>query len=306
MANEYKNKVVYGGNTLIDLTGDDVTAADVASGKKFHLPSGEPAVGTGSGGFDYDDLVNATRYKGAGSLGMVNRPAFTGVVNLTGTTLFPFAFTGMDITEVHGPNVTNIVKWNLGGGNNDSGVFASCALLEVVDLPALTDISSNMFEDCLSLRSVNLPSVASALYHSAFNDCKSLEQIALPKMSGNVDRSFGGCSALKKVDLNNPTNFSINVFQNNTLLETLIIRRTASITTLANVNAFSGTPFASGGSGGTIYIPKALYDHLGDGTSLDYKAATNWSTIDGYGTITWAQIEGSIYETQYADGTPIE
>lgn len=50
MANEYKNKVVYGGNTLIDLTGDDVTAADVASGKKFHLPSGEPAVGTGSGG----------------------------------------------------------------------------------------------------------------------------------------------------------------------------------------------------------------------------------------------------------------
>lgn len=50
MANEYKNKVIYGGNTLIDLTGDDVTAADVASGKKFHLPSGEPAVGTGSGG----------------------------------------------------------------------------------------------------------------------------------------------------------------------------------------------------------------------------------------------------------------
>ena len=44
--NPYINKVVYGNDTLIDLTGDDVTAADVLSGKKFHLPSG--AQGTGS------------------------------------------------------------------------------------------------------------------------------------------------------------------------------------------------------------------------------------------------------------------
>ena len=44
--NLYINKVVYGGDTLIDLTGDDVTASDVLSGKKFHLPSGAPGVGT--------------------------------------------------------------------------------------------------------------------------------------------------------------------------------------------------------------------------------------------------------------------
>ena len=74
---------------------------------------------------------------------------------------------------------------------------------------------------------------------------------------------------------------------------------------LYNLAAFTGTPFASGGTGGTIYIPKSLYDHLDDGTSSDYKAATNWSTIDGYGTITWAKIEGTYYETHYADGTLI-
>ena len=44
------NKIIINGVTKIDLTGDDVAAADVASGKKFHLPSGEPAVGTASGG----------------------------------------------------------------------------------------------------------------------------------------------------------------------------------------------------------------------------------------------------------------
>lgn len=45
-SNPFVNKVVKNGVTIIDLTGDDVTAADVADGKIFHLPSG--AVGTGS------------------------------------------------------------------------------------------------------------------------------------------------------------------------------------------------------------------------------------------------------------------
>lgn len=39
------NKVQFGGNTLIDLTSDTVSAADVLSGKRFHLPNGEQSVG---------------------------------------------------------------------------------------------------------------------------------------------------------------------------------------------------------------------------------------------------------------------
>ncbi len=47
MANEYINKVVLSsGETLIDLTGDDVTAESVLKGKIFHLPSGASSTGT--------------------------------------------------------------------------------------------------------------------------------------------------------------------------------------------------------------------------------------------------------------------
>lgn len=46
MANQYVNKVIFGTETLIDLTSDTATAADVQSGKKFHLKSGQQATGT--------------------------------------------------------------------------------------------------------------------------------------------------------------------------------------------------------------------------------------------------------------------
>jgi len=44
------NKVVYGNNTLIDLTSDTVTADKVSSGYTFHDASGTLRTGTGSSG----------------------------------------------------------------------------------------------------------------------------------------------------------------------------------------------------------------------------------------------------------------
>ena len=57
-------------------------------------------------------------------------------------------------------------------------------------------------------------------------------------------------------------------FINCTTLTAVIIRKSDSICTLTNINAFSGTPIASGT--GYIYVPNDLVD--------SYKAATNWST----------------------------
>lgn len=39
------NKVIYGGNTLVDLTGDTVTAADLADGVKATGADGNPVIG---------------------------------------------------------------------------------------------------------------------------------------------------------------------------------------------------------------------------------------------------------------------
>lgn len=50
MPNTYVNKVTANGQTLIDLTTDTAVASDVASGKYFHLATGERVAGTASGG----------------------------------------------------------------------------------------------------------------------------------------------------------------------------------------------------------------------------------------------------------------
>lgn len=46
MPNQYKNKVIYNGTTLIDLTTDTALASDVLSTKYFHLATGERVQGT--------------------------------------------------------------------------------------------------------------------------------------------------------------------------------------------------------------------------------------------------------------------
>ena len=187
--------------------------------------------------------------------------------------------------------------------------FNGCTNLTTIDMPNLsnenltTHTDSNIFAGCTSLTRVYLPKLGRA-HNYAFQNCTSLQAIALPSWRGANSHVFAGCTNLTFVDYGGPnvtpSSMATAEFMNCSNLNTIIFRYN-TVKYLGNVDMFAGTPFISGGAGGTIYIPKVLYDHLGDGTSLDYKANANWAAL----TITWAQIEGSQYENYFADGTPI-
>lgn len=66
MPNTYKNKVVYNGTTLIDLTADTVTAATLMQGYTAHAADGSTIVGTVSDG---DNLAYGGAYVGTAIVG---------------------------------------------------------------------------------------------------------------------------------------------------------------------------------------------------------------------------------------------
>lgn len=192
----------------------------------------------------------------------------------------------------------------------DRGFFFSCGdALNSVSFPNLTQITVLYGLSQCRAKSIYVPNLSFANRYG-FADCPRLEKLALPSWNMpttyNTDNIFTGCTSLTHIDLGPGTGRfgSSNTFRN-CPLQVVVIRNPTAVAIMQNAACFNGTPFVSGGAGGTVFIHKALYDHLGDGSALDYKAAANWSTYDGYGTITWAQIEGSQYENYYVDGTPV-
>ena len=175
--------------------------------------------------------------------------------------------------------------------------------------PNTEGFDSYAFQNCSSCTTFYFPNATYMYAARAFAGCSSVQLLCFPKggtypyKTYLYNTTFENCSNLETIDLNVVTGLGNGSFTNCAKLTTIILRHT-SVVTIGNTATFNGTPFASGGTGGTIYIPQSLYNALGTGTN-DYKAASNWSTIDGYGTITWAKIEGSYYETHYADGTLI-
>ena len=72
------NKIIYNGSTLIDLTGDTVTAADLASGVTAHDKSGAQITGTSTFDSDTTDANAVAAEILTGKTAYVNKNKITG------------------------------------------------------------------------------------------------------------------------------------------------------------------------------------------------------------------------------------
>lgn len=221
--------------------------------------------------------------------------------------------------DTYDTTLINEVTVNVsGGGGTELYDFIDNTLTELIDDDGnATTVTEYGCYKKTALTKIRLQGCAS-LGTYAFNGCSNVATIVLPSFSGNLtNREFQGCSSLKAIDLGggNKINFSGQnnpPWLNDAQFDTLIIRKTDSIMALSplagTAYTFNGTPFASSGSGGTLYVPSALVN--------TYKTATNWATwfaddgshnnqvlsIESTHTDPNAPIDLTLY---YADGTPI-
>lgn len=236
-----------------------------------------------AGGWTTDEVVTELGMQGSlvvttasiSDYALYNRKGITAVTGENVTYLGTYALTNcVALTSVHLPNANKTTGSCL-------STFSGCTALTAIgaeDLESCYTLGQAMFSKCTNLSVIVLPSAGTVGYQST-NLCSSLTAVDIgASMAVSGGQIFSGA------------------FGTADSLQTLILRRPA-IYNLLNINAFAATPFKDGGAGGTLYVPQALI--------ADYQAATNWSTILGYANNQILPIEGSIYETQYADGTPI-
>ena len=133
MANEYVNKVIYGGTTLIDLTSDTATAADVLSGKYFHLKSGERTQGSCTYDADTSDANASASELLYGQSAYVNGVKLVGsmpnnggnnvtVTGTSGTTIPAGYYDGSGKAVIDSTSATNLVANNIRQGVTILGV----------------------------------------------------------------------------------------------------------------------------------------------------------------------------------------
>jgi hypothetical protein len=184
-----------------------------------------------------------------------------------------------DSTKLETVNLPNLAS--VLGGNT----FNGCTVLRSVRVPSLTTLGDFMFVGCSALNDFDFTNVINLGRQTFYST--ALVEVVAPNATSMGTTLFSACNSLKKVDFGKTIGISASCFNSCTILDTIILRSN-ELNTLTVSNAFTGTPFAPGGSGGTVYVPAALIEQ--------YQTATNWSTMYAAGTCNFVAIEGSEYE----------
>ena len=138
-----------------------------------------------------------------------------------------------------------------------------------INIDYVTKIGASAFYGYTSLQSATFDSVRT-IGNDAFNGCSSLVSIELPSLAILGARVFNNCTSLTTLDLRDSklTAIPANSFSGSSLTE---IWLPSSVFCSAVQNSFAGCPLASGGSGGTIYVPSRY--------RTTYESNPGWATI---------------------------
>ncbi len=140
----------------------------------------------------------------------------------------------------------------------DHSIFYNCPNLQTVDLSrakGITSISSYMFQQCSSLKNIELPAWITRIGEQAFYECSSLQSIAIPASTSTISNyAFYNCANLTNVDFSKAENLTYlgqYAFYNCPKLASLDLSGAKKLTTLKysafyNCDGFQEIKFPAG------------------------------------------------------------
>lgn len=170
------------------------------------------------------------------------------------------------------PGTYDVTEYEYAFVDVDTGITLKKYMEEGYDAileTSVTTLRVDFFRDDLQLRSITMTALAYIIDGlQPFAGCDNLETVYLPVLTA-VPASCFAYSGAREIKLDNVGSIGELAFANSNLKRLdLTSLSSMSVPTLANANAFSGTPIASGS--GYIYVDKSMTNA--------FKTATNWST----------------------------
>ena len=129
--------------------------------------------------------IGAEAFRGCSGLTNINIPNSV-------TEIGDYAFCGCSgLTNINIPNsVTKIGLY----------AFSDCSGLTNINIPNyVTIIEHGVFSGCSGLTNINIPNSVTEIWLYAFSDCSGLTSISIPKSITKIQDSFGGCTSLKNI-----------------------------------------------------------------------------------------------------------
>lgn len=185
--------------------------------------------------------------------------SITEVSDSTVTSVGTYAFyMCRNLVTVNLPNATSIGE----------GSFRYCGL-KIVDFPNVTSVAGDAFQFS-SVQTVSLPKVTT-MKSSVFSTCSYLQSASLPKLTSLPSNVFYDCYSLETIDFPSVETVGGAVFSGCSKLKVVVLRNDKTVCPLSATSSFNKTPFASGGTGGKLVVPRIF--------TTEYPNATNWSVV---------------------------
>lgn len=268
------SKVTLNGTTIMDVTQDTVNASNLLSGETATRKDGVSIIGEASAG----TLITKT-------------------ITENGT------YSAEDDDADGYSEVTVNVP---SGGFDINDIVSNDAPYGMLNIDTATTIQNYSLYNKNNITAIHSKSVTTVGGYAIRST--GLVTAVFEKLTFFNNYAMGSCTSLKSVDILGTTatgSFKGNTFNASSVLDTLVIRLNGVYLLSGGISVFANTPFASGGSGGTLYVPQAQI--------ASYQSASNWSTILGYANNQIKSIESTHTDPDapidltlyYADGTPI-